>query len=163
MSNIHPAVLVFRNELEQIESPDVRTFTQNVLSETSETFHSNDETVMHVKKTFKILAAFLEKDHTKGMLRDIMLASVLLQDICVNSLEDKLKYLHPLVAIDFVKQAGMQNDLPAPVMDGLFAMIESHEWDESPSKTLEPKPGTPNFLVALANRVARFDFITVEI
>ncbi|SFJ65434.1 hypothetical protein SAMN02799624_05398 [Paenibacillus sp. UNC496MF] len=163
MTDIHAAVVTFRSELEKIESPDVRTFTQNVLSATSDSFYNDEQVVTHTKQVFKVLAAFLDKDFTKGMLRDIMLASVLLSDICLNSLEDELKYLHPIVVKEFISQVDMETDLPQPVMEGLIAMIESHEWEQSPSKALEPKPGTPNFLTALANRIVRFDFVAITI
>jgi hypothetical protein len=159
MAEIKEAVLVFREEIEEIVSEDLKVFLQNALSLTKESFYKNKETVTHTKNVFKIVNQLLKEEGTQGMLRDIILTAVVLSDIALNELPDDLKHLHPVAAETILRE--LKNDLAKPVYDGLLNIIEGHEGEKSPSASLEPKPGQPGFIVALANKIARFDFVTI--
>jgi hypothetical protein len=161
MSEIKEAVMLFRSELESIEIEDLKVFAQNALSLTSDSFYKDASTVAHTKKTFKIVKALLEQEGTKGALKDVMLVATLLQDICENDLPDNLKHLHPLCVKEFLKD--IEDNVQKPVFDGIINIIEGHEAEKSPSTQLDARPGTPGFIIALANKIARMDFITVEL
>jgi|SRR5579875_2275086 len=161
MTEVQKAVLTFRNEIESIESLDIKTFVQNALNLTKPSFYEDEEVVNHTKKVFKIVKEFLDTEGTKGALRDLMLVAVLLSDIALNELPENLKHLHPLVAKDYFKE--IQSDLQKPVIEGIIDIIESHEGSNAPTKALDPRPGQPGFIIALANKIARFDFVDVHL
>lgn len=159
----HEAVLVFREEIEQLNNEDVKVFAQNAMALTAASFYEDFDTVSHVKKVFKLLRTHIDAESvpTNNMLRDIMLASVLLQDTMINQLPDDMKHLHPLMVKKLIEP--IQDGLQKPIVDGLLSMIESHEGEASPAGALIPKPGSPNFLTALYNSIARFECVEVKL
>jgi hypothetical protein len=161
MADLNQAVMAFRDELNKIESEDVKVFVVKALELASSAFSEDESVITHVKKVYRIVDSLLDKEGTRGMLRDMMLGAVLLCDLTVNDAPEPLQYLHP-VTVDHLLQ-DIKNDIHKGMYDGFLSMIEGHEGNDSPSAQLDPKAGTPQYVIALANKIARFDFVTIEI
>ncbi|GAK42096.1 hypothetical protein TCA2_4588 [Paenibacillus sp. TCA20] len=157
MSEVKPAVLIFKEELEQFNDPEIQSFTQNALSMAPESFYNDEELVTYTKNVYRILMGFLGEESKIRGLADAFRAGALLQDLCFNETGDAYRRIHPVMVRTFL--APLKKDLQTNIFDAILGMVESHEADQSPSPLLEPKPTNSAFLLAMANKVARFNFI----
>jgi len=162
MTEVKEALMIFRPELEGIVQADIKAFTENMLAAAPAVFYQNKETVSHTKRVFKLVNELLNREGTGGPYRDMMLTAVLLSDISENSLPEDLRYIHPLAAAKTIRDLG-KDMINGQMLDALAQMIESHEGPSSPSKRMEPPMGTPGFVIALANQIVRFEFISIEV
>jgi hypothetical protein len=159
--NVKEAVMIFRPELDLIISTDINAFAENMLSTAPEAFYQDEKLVTHVKKVFKLVNEMLVREGTGGPYRDMMLTAVLFSDMTLNSMPDDLKHLHPITISSIIREHG--KELHSQVIDALIQMIEGHEGSRSPSRQLEPKMGQPGFIIALANQIARYEFVEINL
>jgi hypothetical protein len=157
----HKGVATFENELKAIEFEDIRAFTHNAIVASPPSFWKDKELVTYTKKVFKVVKELLEHDKVKSPIKDVILAGVLLSDIAYNELSDQFKHLHPIAAGKLLEP--VSKDVNKALLEGILRIIEAHEGDQTPSKLLEPKPGTPEHLVSIAHRLVKNQAIHVEI
>lgn len=154
------AVDIFVKELEEIKQEDVKVFAHNALVSAPTSFISEQNTD-HTKKVFYVVKSLIEMDGVTGPIRDVILTGALLSDIADQYLSEELNELHPVVAKTLLKP--LADDLHAGLFEGIIRIVESHEGQNTPSKLLEPKPGSPEHLVAMAHRLVRNESIHIEV
>ena len=157
----HKGVAKFENELKVIESEDIRAFAHNAIVASPPSFWKDKELVAYTKKVFKVVKELLDHDKVKPPIRDVILTGVLLSDVALNELSDRFKHLHPLAAAKILEP--VSKDIHKALWEGITRIIEAHEGENTPSKLLEPKPGTPEHLVSLAHRLVKNQTIEVKI
>ncbi len=158
--NNDQAVIIFKDELDHMKTEEIRNFVHNAFSMAKPGFYENEEIVNHTKAVYRICKELLSESGTSGGLADGMLASVLLQDIAITELSSNLYSLHPVAVRPFLEP--IKSGLNPDIFKAIINMIEGHESQYSPSYLLEPKPGTPAFIIAFANKFARMPFVTIK-
>lgn len=161
MTELKPAVILFRGELESLETEELSNFAHNALSLAKPAFYEDEDVITHTKKVFRVCKQLLKDAGTTGAFRDGMLIAVLLQDIAKSELSYDMDALHPVAVKPFIES--IRGGLNKQIFDAIISMIEGHEAEHSPAAALEPKGGTPGYLIALANKIARMDFVTIEV
>jgi hypothetical protein len=157
----HQGVAKFEQELKVIESEDIRAFAHNAIVASPPSFWKDKELVEYTKKVFKVVKELLDHDKVKPPIRDVILAGVLVSDMALNELSDRFKHLHPLAVAKVLEP--VSKDLHQALWEGIIRIAEAHEGENTPSKLLEPKPGTPEHLVSLAHRLVRTNTVEVNI
>lgn len=161
MTELKPAVLLFRKELEVLETDELKNFAHNALSLAKPGFYENEYVITHTQKVFRICKQLLDDAGTMGSLKDGMLIAVLLMDIAKSELSHEMDSLHPVAVKPFLES--VRGSLNKQIFDAIINMIEGHEAENSPAPSLEPKGGTPGYLIALANKIVRMGCVSVEI
>jgi hypothetical protein len=157
----HEGVEKFQGEINRIQNEDVKVFINNAIVDAPESFWEDQQLVDYTKRVFKVVEGMLDADNVEGMVRDIILTGVLLSDVSLNELSGDVKVLHPMMAKTHLKPAA--GDLNPQLFDGICRIIEGHEGSDSPSKALEPKPGSPEHLVMIAHRLVQLDCVTIKL
>lgn len=151
---------LFKEELEKIDSVDIRTFAHNALVAAPESFKRDEELITYTKKVFKVTEELLDADRVEGNVRDVILVGVLLSDIAKN-VDERFEESHPFLVRPLLKD--VKDDLVPQLFEGIMRIVESHEGAHTPIKALEPKPGSAEHLVALANVIVRSESIDVKV
>jgi len=154
------AVEIFEYEIQQFQNEDFKAFVHNALVDSPKSFYEDEKVVQHTKKTFFLVDEMLKADEVQGTIRDTILAGTLLSDIAINEMPNHMKNLHPFAGRVYLDKA--KKDIQINLFEGVCRIIEAHEGDQTPSTVLKPKPGTPEHLVALANRIARLETIEIK-
>jgi hypothetical protein len=160
-STISSTVLAFREELEVIESADLKTFLMNSLAMAPASYGEDALLIDYTKRVFKLTKEIVETEGLKGMLKDMMLGSILLADMMENEMPEAMKELHSFAVATHLKE--LKNDLSKAVWDGMMNLIEQHEGHLVTTASVEPKPGQPGYIIALAHRIARFNFVAIKL
>lgn len=161
MTQVNEAALIFRNELESMETEEIRNFASNALGLAGEEFAANEADIIHTKKVFRVCDQLLKDTGTAGAFRDGMLTAVLIMDIAKHKMPEGFDKLHP-VAIGPMLES-VKSCINPEIYKGILSMAEGHEAEHSPTLAMEPKPGSPAYLIALANKIVRMDFVNIEV
>jgi hypothetical protein len=158
---ICPTILAFREELEYIESVELAEFMKVVFEHAPASFYLDEELVAYTKQVFYVVKGILEGDSIRGTFRDMVYTAVLLSDLLVNEFTDEYKVMHPVALQPFLDK--LNHKLPAQMLEAIMTVVEGHESSNSPSKQLDPKPGSPAFMVGLVHKVLRQQIVQVNI
>src|SRR5699024_1527822 len=143
-------------EIKRLENVDMINFAKNVELAAPESFKNNEEAIKHTRKVFRITEELLDSDKVEGQIRDIILIGVLVSDLAIGEVPETA---HPYMIQSILED--LKDDLHQALWDGIMRIAESHEGTNTTIKQLQPKPGTPEHLVALANVLARSENIQV--
>lgn len=160
-TELKPAVLEMKDQIEEIKTPEIKNFVVNALSMAPESFYQDQELLSHTKKTYAVLMGLLGEEAGAPGLADAFRAAVLLQDLCHNETGDQYRRIHPIMVRTLLQP--IRKDLSGPIFDTILGMVEGHEADESPSPLLEPKPTNTAFLLAFANKFVRLSCVQVNV
>ena len=158
MAKEHEAILTFQDQIKELsDAADIQEFTKVVLRKAPASYWMDKDAVEHTKKVFLIVQGMMEADQVKSPIKEVVLAGVLLSDICIN--EDEDKETHNLQAI--CKLNKFKNDIHPNYYVAIINIINAHE-GEIQIRGTEPKPGGPEHLVAMANSIARISGVTIN-
>lgn len=161
MSELHSGVKKFEKEIERLNgAADVQAFVNNAIVSAPKSFYTNDEVVKYTRKVFYVTEHLLEKDNVPSPIKEVILAGVLLSDIAVNVVDEDEKDFHPILALRYLNR--VKKDINEALFEAISKIVLSHE-GESQIKELAPKPGGPEHLVALANRIVKADFVDIKL
>lgn len=149
---------VFEKEIKALDgAADIQDFVKKVLVDSSISYWGNEEFVKHTQKVFMILEGMLAVDQVNSPVREVMLAGVLLSDICRG--EEEVEGTHNLLAI--IRLEKFKDAINPNYLQPIFKIVNAHEGSVQIQGT-EPKAGAPDHLIATANTIARIPGITIS-
>lgn len=158
---IPKAVLFFQKELNDIKNTELNAFFTNVLASAPVEFQKDKELLSLVKKAHHIMSAFLEEQNVMGEVKDAMTGTVLIAKILHHQFRAPFQHLGALGVNAFLKEKKLNKDIPVGLWQNIMRAVEAHEGPQSASVLLEPRPGTAEYEVYMAFRVAKLSFLNL--
>lgn len=156
------AIHYFERELARITDANLQGFFFNALAVAPQSFHDDEELLLHVKKAFYFLGGMLDQRKVQGTVKEALLGTVLLCDMMFNEFEDEMKALHPVAVRTYLENRGVDRDIQQGLWENIMRAVEAHNGDKGASPLLEAKAGTAEQEVANAFAMANLDFIKLD-
>jgi hypothetical protein len=156
-------VMKYENEINQIGSDSIATFTMNVLEKANDAvaeLDSPDNTCAVVSVVDKLLSMFNTTDHG----RDVFLSAAILHDIyqyCQDSQGEWVyNELHPLIVRERSKE--FKDALDQEEYDGIMDLVEGHHGMASVNPKFIPRHDFENGMIGIEWALAMAVVIATE-
>lgn len=156
------AINYFERELALVKDANLHGFFYNALAVAPQSFHDDEDLMLHTKTAFYILKGILEQRRVQGTVKDALLGTVLLCDMMFNEFEDEMKALHPVAVRTYLENRGVDRDIQQGLWENIIRAVEAHNGDKGASPLLEAKAGTAEHEVATAFAMASLGFIKLD-
>lgn len=156
--NMPKALAYFQKELDDIKSPELNCFFNNVIVAAPESFHNDAVLLLNVRKAYNILKHTMERKGIQETAQEALLGTTLICKILKNEFKDsKYPNLYSIATRQYIESIGENEVLPRNLYENIIRAIESHLGADTASVMLYPKAGSAEAEIANAFIVAEME------